>query len=173
MSHTQSITGGFSLLCCYGRIAIPVSQNQFVAEHHFVTNLHPVVGQVKISSITGRFNNLFLKKVEDVTAEAILSFHFAIFDTLDNPVIAELGGQTNVAVNLYDLCFLLRLQSCGQAGRLLNDGRKNVFYVCDIAGVLRAVEVSWVSGGWHFDAAAIGYPNYLPANTRIVAKQLV
>lgn len=166
-------TASFTLFECLGDIIIPNPQNQFVVEHHFVANLHPVVGQIRISNITGRFSNWFIKKVEDITAKSALSFYSTLFDSLDDPIIAELCGAGNAAVNLYDIYYLLRLQSRGHVGKLLTDGAKNVFYVFDINSELRAVEVSWVSDGWHIDAAAVGYPSYIPMQTRIVARQSI
>ncbi|KKT70127.1 MAG: hypothetical protein UW66_C0051G0008, partial [Candidatus Moranbacteria bacterium GW2011_GWF1_44_4] len=49
-------------------------------------------------------------------------------------------------------------QPNGEDGTMLNDGRWNIFYIPNTAGVLRAVCVFWSGGGWGVDAGSVEFP---------------
>ena len=52
----------------------------------------------------------------------------------------------------------MKQQPNGEKGALLNDGRWNIFYVPNTAGVLRAVLCNWRGDGWLVHANSIEDP---------------
>lgn len=74
----------------------------------------------------------------------------------DNEIVANLGGEEKAETTLGEIWRLLERQANGEEGVLLTNGYANIFYVRDVNGVLRAVDVLWRGGGWNAYALALG-----------------
>jgi len=88
-----------------------------------------------------------------------LRIHKPRKNSVDGPILAELGGETAVETNLATMWELMKGQGQGQAGTLLVDGKANIFYIKDDNGTLWAVRCDWLAGdGWYVEANAISRP---------------
>lgn len=144
-----------TLLTFVGNTAILASRSTFVAREHFVINTSETAS-VKISGFGGCFEERLLNKVEQgLDARSTMRCHLLRKESLDAPVIDELGGLGQVQSFLAEIFALLMKQPDGQRGTLFNDGRKNMFYVCTSNTEPLSIRVSWHSGGWYIGADSI------------------
>jgi hypothetical protein len=75
----------------------------------------------------------------------------------NDAIIHHFGGLQKMTIRLANVFDLMRRQpNCGQhgevVGSLLTDGRKNIFYVPDVNGDIRAITLSACLLGWCLDA---------------------
>jgi hypothetical protein len=63
----------------------------------------------------------------------------------------------------------MQRQHLGQTGVLASNGWGNTFYVRDVSGELRAVNVHWCDDGWFVDAARLGRLAEWPIRDRVFA----
>ena len=93
--------------------------------------------------------------------------------SVDDPIIEELGGKTEVRPTLSQIHSLLLKQPQGKKeGVLLTNGYANIFYVKDLEGELRAVYVLWRGGGWGVNAVSVEYPDGWYAGDRVFSSIL-
>jgi len=92
---------------------------------------------VKIAWLGSNFENNFLGKTEQNVAPATLRIQKLKKDSLDTPIISELGDTAETT--LAQLWELLKLQGSGQGGKLLVNGRANIAYIRDKNDLLSAV----------------------------------
>ena len=126
------------------------------ATQRFVANDR--LGAANIGWTNDAFKRLFLNKVEANVPAAKLSVHCLEEDSLDSPILAELGDKAEIFLAYFFQ--LLEKQSKGQAGRLLTNGYANIAYIRDAEGILWAVDASWDVGDryWSVDASSVGSP---------------
>ncbi|MDP3954617.1 MAG: hypothetical protein Q8Q06_04355 [bacterium] len=99
------------------------------------------------------FKENFLGKIEKRVPATDLAVHILVRQSLDRPIIDELGGGREETF-LYQLYELISRQPKGEDGPLLVDGKTNIFYIRDAAEVLWAVNVDWDShrSEWNVNA---------------------
>lgn len=118
----------------------------FSAKDHFQVGK---VDGVKMGWIGEGFTRAFLGgtgKVETSVAAATLRIHKLLKGSVDDPIIAELGGEEVAETTLVHMWEMMKAQSHGQRGDLLTDCYANIFYIKDARGVLWAVDCRWNSG---------------------------
>ncbi len=155
------------LLDMLGTVKTSATTEKFVAKEKFVKSSK----EVKFYGIWDNFQNRFLAgdgKIEEHVGEQMLSYGNLTKGSVDGPIIEELGGEAKVETTLSAIYGLLLKQPNGEKeGVLLTNGYTNIFYVKDINGVLRAVDVYWDGGGWYVSAYSVGYTNGWDAGGRV------
>jgi hypothetical protein len=101
------------------------------------------------------FKSWFGGKVEEDVPEGELQPLALMQNAYDREIIADLGGEAKAEVTLAEIWQLMERQANGQEGALLTNGYANIFYVRDVNGVLRAVDVDWDGDGWFAGADAL------------------
>ncbi len=143
------------LLNWLGTVSTSATTEKFVAKDKFKLKKDRGL----CSYLGDNFTSWFLtgeSKIEDPIGEQSLRFGTLLRNSVDGPIIEELGGEAKVETTLsaiYDL--LLKQSKKGEEGVLLVNGYANIFYVKDINGVLRAVYVYWHVGGWRVRADSV------------------
>lgn len=126
---------------------------------------------VKISHLGRNFTADFLAregKTEEPADAVELTVRKLLKDSLDKPVMDELGGKTETTLaQFYEA---LRLQRGGKRGALLTDGRWNIFYIRDAEGTLWAVGAGWGGGGWGLFADSVADPCGWGRGSRVVSR---
>ncbi|MCD4761807.1 hypothetical protein K8R32_02500 [bacterium] len=140
-----------SLLDSVGEVSIPGSTKSFIAREHFI------VGQkvkMPVSYLGDDFCSWFLDKVEDGSYEKSVVHYSRLLKraSVDRQIVTELGGEREVEIRLYEMFFLMELQSNGEDGILITNGLQNIFYILDSSLVLRAVNIGWGGSGWNISA---------------------
>ncbi len=143
-----------TLLKFIGTVAVPATAEKFVAKEHFVKDTSEKA-RVKISFFGGNFAKWFLGKVEFPLIASTLSYHRLMKSSIDSLIINKLGGETKAETTLAEMFALMEKQANGKSGALLTNDYANIFYICDIKGVLRAVRCYWDDDGWSVAAYEI------------------
>ncbi len=175
------------LLTPVGTIKVPPT-TKFVAADFFKVNTKKNAS-VKISYIWGNFANWFLGKIEESVAneaasgvgpyrtpgqngdaKTALRYQTLSRNSVDANIINQLGGEAKAETALADVVALMTKQNNGQQGALLTNGYANIFYVRDVDGVLRAVDVPWDSGGWLVYARSVGRPREWRSVSRVFSR---
>lgn len=149
---------------------VPVTATtRFVAADRFVADTSKKA-KVKIAFAWDNFKNNFVPKVETDIQAGELKIHKLLRDSLDKPIIAELGA--NHETYLADLWAMLLEQPNGEKGKLLVNGRANIFYIRDVEGVLWAVSVGWgpAYGGWVLCPDSVSFPAPWDADDQVVSR---
>ncbi len=139
-------------------VTIPATTEKFVAGRNFLLKQDGGI----CSYLGDNFRSWFLEgdgKTEEPHAETVLRCHKFRQNSVDGPVIAELGGETVSETTLAEMLALLKKQANGQKGALMTSGYANIFYVRDQFGILRAVGAYWDDGGWSVYASAVSSPD--------------
>lgn len=143
------------LLEPFGIALLTVGKKFAVADHFKFDTSEGAL--VKIGNIFGEFEPWFLGKTEELVGETrlVLNYQRLCKESLDQPILDELGDLAQVSLSA--VWELLKLQSHGQGGVLLTNGRANIFYVRDINGTLRSVSVWWSAdyGYWNVGAFSV------------------
>ena len=127
---------------------------KFVAKEKFVKDSK----EVKFYGIWDIFTEWFLSddgKIEDPIGSQELRYGNLTKDSVDRPIIEELGGEAKAETTLSELYHLLKKQAKGEAGDLLTNGYANIFYIKNTEDVLRAVHVRWYDDGWNVLAYSV------------------
>lgn len=138
-------------------VVTSATTEKFVAKEKFVVNTKDGA-PVKISYLSGNFRKWFYDKTEYIIEEQELRYAKLSKSSVDGPIIEELGGEAKAETTLSEMFDLMLKQNNGEDGVLLNNGYANIFYIKDISGVLRAVDVSWHGGGWNVGASSVESP---------------
>ena len=154
-----------------GEVTVAPTTEKFEAKKHFALNT-----PANIKCFGDNFTNWFLSgdgKTEGSFAGSTLRYGAFRKNTLDAPVIAEIGGEAKVETTLAELHSLLLKQANGEKGVLLTDGCANVFYIRDGSGVLRAVSAHWSSDdrGWDVYANEVARPHGWPAVRQVFSRK--
>jgi len=139
-------------------VTIPATTEKFVAKDKFKVDISREA-KVKIAYVGKNFKELFLEKIEEPSPGSTVYGRKLNKNSVDGPIIAELGGQEKAETTLSEVSTMMERQANGEAGGLLNNGYANIFYVPDITGTLRAVRVSWDGYGWSVDAGSVEDPD--------------
>jgi hypothetical protein len=110
---------------------------------------------VKMVRHGDNFTSWFTGKVEENPSEGTLVPFTLTKRAYDREIIADLGGEEKAEVTLAEIWRLMERQANGQEGALLTDGWANIFYVRDVNGMLRAVDVNCGDDGWNANANAL------------------
>ncbi len=113
------------------------------------------------SYLGDNFKAWFLKgegKIEEPFVGSTICSKKLLQNSLDGPIITELGGQAKAETTLTEMFSEMAKQPSGGEGALLNNGWWNIFYIRDLKGVLRAVGVRWRGGGWCVGADSVKGP---------------
>ena len=152
-----------------GLIILPDTAGKFIARDRFVVDTSPQA-PVKISYLNKNFQEWFLDIVEGCVGGTTLRCQKLRISSLDESIVAELGGKCKAVVALSELYATMLQQGDGKAGLLHTDGGANVLYVFDINGLLRAVYVSWYGGGWYVFADPVGFPSRWSDGSHILSR---
>ena len=142
------------LLIPIGTVEIAATTTPFIACDHFVRNIEKNA-PVKIFCLGNNFKEWFLGKTEAPFGGSTLRYGKPFRSLVDDPIIAELGGNEKAETTLIELFLLMQAQPNGKSGPLLTDNCANIFYIKDVSGVLRSVCVSWDVDGWYVFASAV------------------
>jgi hypothetical protein len=125
---------------------------------------------VKIVWLGDNFKTNFLGKIEEGVKAAELKIHKIGQDSLDAPIITELGDAAETL--LADLWELLKRQPKGEEGALLANGWANIAYIRDVNGELWAVYARWFAayGGWHVGARSVADPDRWSTGRQVVSR---
>ena len=157
------------LLSFLGTSVSPATTEKFVAKEKFVVDTSKTA-KVKISYVGSNFQTWFYGKTEEPKLNTTLSRYKFLKDSVDGPVIAELGGETVVETTLQDAWTKMVAQANGETGELLTNGYANIFYVRDTTGTLRAVHVLWYGDGWLVGAGSLENPDAWHAGHRVFSR---
>lgn len=155
-----------TLLQPIGTIVVSATSEKFETSKRFVAGNKPV----KISIVWDDFQRWFGDKVEDPIGETTLGYVELKRNSRDKPIIAELGGEEKAETTLAEIFSLMSNQPNGEDGVLLTNGYANIFYVKDVSGVLRAVDVGWRDGGWFVSAFSVVRPDVWFGGFRIFSR---
>ncbi len=148
-----------SILEFVSTVSIPATAGPFVAKEKFVRGTGR---KAKIGCLGDNFTAWFLNgdgKTEDPISEQTLRYAKLRKASVDDPIIAELGGKAKAETTLAEMFSLMEKQGKGENGVLLNNNYVNIFYIKDKNDVLRTVHVFWDDGGWGVDASSVEYPH--------------
>lgn len=146
-----------SILEFVSTVVVPATTFKFVAKEKFVRDTGRNTS-VKISYLGNNFAEWFLSgsgKTEDPITEQTLRYHKLRQSSMDGPIIAELGGAEKSETTLSEMFALMEKQGKCEDGVLLTNGYTNIFYIKDLAGILRAVGVDWRGDGWSVGAFSV------------------
>ncbi len=161
------------LLNQIGTLTMSATTVKFIATEKFVVNTTNSA-RVKISGIGDNFTNWFLAdngKIEELTNEQVLCYANLLKSSVDGPIITELHGEEKAETSLSEMYSLMEKQGNGQNGVLLtSDHVVNIFYIRDARGVLRAVFVRWIVGGWRVVAFEVSDPHGWDDGSRVFSR---
>ncbi len=152
-------------------VTVPVTTDKFVAKDNFKVDTG-CKAKVKISYLSDNFKSRFLGKKEEPFFGSILYGRQLKRNSVDGPILSELGGQGKAETTLTEIYAIMAAQSNGEVGNLLNNGWANIFYVGDVNKALCAVVVSWHGGGWRVDAYSVGAPDKWVDGYRVFSRNL-
>lgn len=153
-----------------GTVSVPATTSKFVAHDNFKLKQDGGI----CSHLDENFKSWFLEgdgKTKDPISEQTLRYHKLRKSSVDGPIIAELGGEEKSETTLTEMFSLMEKQKNGEDGVLLNNGYANIFYIKDISGVLRTVDVYWFDDSWDVSADAIEYPDGWFASYQVFSRK--
>lgn len=139
------------LLTFFGTVSVQLPA-KFIAADHFEVNTARGAS-VQIAYVSENFKAWFFGKIEEFSKSVTvtLRYHSLNKNSVDGPIIAELGGEEKVKTGLAAIFALMEQQPNGEQGALSTSGFANIFYVFYVRGTnktLRAVSVRWSGVGW-------------------------
>jgi len=148
---------------------VPATTEKFVAKDKFKVDTGKKA-KVRISHLGSNFKDWFLNKIEDPFAGSTISGRKLEKKSVDDQILAELGGNEAAETTLAEMWAAMEAQPNGEDGDLLNNGWANIFYVSDINGTLRAVDVDWLDGGWVVSALSVENPSKWRVGCRVFSR---
>ena len=146
-------------------ISVPAIQ-RFAVSANFAPDMSPQA-RIRIASARAVFVRWFFPKNEDAALPVVLEWFELQHNTSNPAILNELGGVANAETSLASAYWLMLQQSEGQSGPLATNGFGNVFYVRDLDGQLRSVNIHWCDGGWSIDAMEIDTITEWPIRDRV------
>lgn len=137
-----------------GTVIIPATTEKFVVRD-YISKLRKK-REVYVGS---NFENWFFNKTVEPISKSELRYHKLRKNSVDDPIIAELGSEAKAETTLAEMFVLVEMQANGESGVLLTNGYANIFYVRDINGVLRTVCCYWHVGDWRVHANPVEDPH--------------
>jgi len=111
--------------------------------------------ELVIGFLSDNIRSNFLGKIEENVAESKLRAYRLKKDSVDGPIIADLGGEEAAETTVAEMVTLMRRQGRGQQGILLTNGYANIFYIRNAKGVFWTVRCCWPSGYGDWSVYAI------------------
>ncbi len=148
---------------------VVATTNKFIVKDNFVVNTKDSA-VVRIFCIGKKFKDWFINKIEDPFTASIICGRDLTKDSIDEPILNELGGQEKAETSLTEIFVMMKNQANGSAGNLLTNGYSNIFYVRDIDNVLRAVGVFWDGFGWYVCAYSVESSDEWCAGSRVFSR---
>jgi len=136
---------------------IPATTDKFVAKDKFKVDTGRKA-KVKISWLGDNFRAHFLGKTEDSFPGSTIARRKLEKDSVDGPILLDLGGKEKAKTTLAELYAMLVKQPNGEDGDLLTNGCANIFYIEDVDGTLWAVVTRWDGDGWSVAADSVELP---------------
>ncbi len=147
-----------SILKFTGIVNISATTEKFVARDRFVIDTSDGA-LAKIWDLGDRFQEEFLDKIEEPIDKTSLQYHKLVKNSVDDRIIAELGGEGKIEVTLAEMFSLMKNQGNGEkGGTLIANGYASIFYIRNTVGVLRAVYCDWYDDGWYVYADSVDDP---------------
>jgi hypothetical protein len=153
MIMTEPIESKKVLLELVGTAVVPAVAAPGVIRDYFKKNT-----RVRFSTIFAEFKSRFFDKSEDPLPEITYRKYKLLQISADEPIIAELGGESKVEGPFSAALTLLQRQPGGETGFLQTNGYANIFYSKDKKGALCAIRLGWASDGWVIDAISVQDP---------------
>ena len=148
---------------------VSATTEKFIAKDKFKVDTGKKA-KVKISYLGDNFKEWFLGKIEDPFSGSTVYGRKLEKNSVDGPILAELGGNEAAETTLTEVYAAMEAQPNGEDGNLLNNGWANIFYIKDVNGALRAVHVDWVDGGWDVLANSVEDPAEWNADDRVFSR---
>lgn len=152
-----------------GTTTTSATSEKFVAKEKFREDSK----EVKFYGFWSNFTNWFLAgdgKIEEPIGEQELRYGNLTKNSVDGPIIEDLGGEAKAESTLTELYDLLKKQANGEEGDLLTNGSVNIFYIRDTNGVLCAVVVRWDGVGWYVGADSVESLNVWAVGRRVLSR---
>ena len=156
-----------ALLELVGTVTLPELPEFSACDRFVIDTGHKA--EVKISYLGDNFKEWFLKKIEEPIDATTLRYANLTKSSVDAPIRAEIGSEFE-ETTLAQIWSLMESQKNGEDGVLLNNECANTFYVRDVNGTLRAVDVHWDVDGWDVDAVSVGHPIAWDAGDRVFSR---
>jgi hypothetical protein len=134
---------------------------QFAAKKAFVVDTSKRA-RVRISWLGNNFRQWMLPKVERDLAESELRFSKLTEDSLNPPVITELGDRAEISLHAFYETLAHKQQ--------IRDFAWLVAYVRDAEDELWAVGAHWLGDGWRVLAYSVGGPNGWGTGLELVSR---
>lgn len=147
-------------------VAPATTSNLLVCDH--IANLKKSKG-ARIST-GSNFESWFFGKKMKPASESELHCYKLRQNSVDDPIIAELGGKKKAESTIEDFFSLIEAQLDGRVGTLAVDGCANIFYIRDAKGVLRAVRCYWLGSDWLLHAYGIDSPLAWDAGDQVFSR---
>lgn len=163
----QAIINILSTIVCTFTVA-PTTE-KFVAKDKFKVDTGKKAG-VRTSFLGDNFKEWFLNKIEGPFPGSTVNGRKLEKNSVDGPILAELGGSEVAETTLTELYAAMEAQPNGESGDLLNNGWANIFYIRDINGTLRAVDVYWLGDGWFVFAHSVEDPSEWNADRQVFSR---
>jgi len=123
------------------KIVIQLPKGEFIARDHFTEDKF---------DMGSNFREWFLGVVETHNGEEVeIKIHKLTKASVDNDIITDLGGEGVVETSFASLIGLMPH---------LAKNQWYLFYIRDVNGELRAVNMSRRGGGWYVDASSVVLP---------------
>ncbi len=149
--------------------SVVATTNKFIVKDNFVVNTEDSA-VVKITCISEEFKNRFINKIEDPSTHSIICGRNLIKDSVDEPILSELGGQEKAETTLTEIYAMMKNQAEGNAGIILTNECANIFYARDINNTLCVVTIRWFSDGWDVGASSVEDPDKWLADDRVFSR---
>ena len=158
-----------SLIRWLGTTTTSATTEKFVAKEKFRTDSK----EVKFYGFGDNFTNWFLSgdsKIEDSLDEQSFRYGNLIKNSVDGPILEELGDEAKVKTALSGVFELLKRQANGEEGDLLTNGYANIFYIKNTSGVLCIVRMYWCGVGWRVNVNSVEDPGDWHAGDRVFSR---
>lgn len=165
----KSAKATLPLLKFLGSVAIPATIEQFIAADRFMEDTSDEA-RVNISHVGYEFKVWFSNKIEELHPATELYYHQLTQPSVDGPIIVELGGEKKAETTLAEMYCLMERQNKGEQGALLTMGYANIFYIRDVDGILRRVDVFRRGIGWFINAYDVELPDRWHADERVFSR---
>jgi len=129
---------------------------------------------VRITFVNENFKKYFLPKVEENVYAAWLRNHRLCRNSVDTPIITEIGGEAKAEIYLAQMWELLKRQGSGEPsskGGLLVNNEGNISYSKGVNGVLWVLSANWSNlfNGWGVEAHAIPIPGEWSTGFQVIS----
>ena len=148
---------------------IPASTKEFVVKDKFKVDTKRKA-KVKIYYLGTNFKVWFMEKIEGPFAGSTIYGRQLDKSSIDSLILPSLGGQEKAETTMAEIYAMMERQPNGEAGDLMNNGCANIFYVCDINGTLRTVNVYWLVNGWYVRAYWVQSPFGWPVGRMVFCR---